>query len=111
MAFSDTAMIAALTPDGRLLFEARYGRLEKSRSTAFLLTLLLGGVGAHRFYLGQVALGFLYLTFCWTFVPAIVALIELFFIGGRVDHYNQRLATETAAEVRLLSGVRRSSSG
>jgi TM2 domain-containing membrane protein YozV len=38
--------------------------------------LLLGGVGAHKFYLGQTGWGVLYLLFCWTFIPAIVGLIE-----------------------------------
>ncbi len=48
----------------------------KSKTTAILLTLFLGGFGAHKFYLGQTGLGILYLLFFWTFIPAIVALIE-----------------------------------
>src|SRR6266480_3623947 len=47
-----------------------------SRTTAGLLALLLGGVGVHRFYLGRPGTGILYLLFCWTFVPAILGLIE-----------------------------------
>jgi TM2 domain-containing membrane protein YozV len=43
---------------------------------AIFLALLLGGVGAHKFYLGQTGWGVLYLLFCWTFIPAIVGLIE-----------------------------------
>jgi TM2 domain-containing membrane protein YozV/RNA polymerase subunit RPABC4/transcription elongation factor Spt4 len=49
---------------------------EKSRGAAVLLALFLGGLGAHKFYLGEIALGILYLLFCWTFIPAFVALIE-----------------------------------
>jgi len=49
----------------------------KSRVAAILLALLLGGIGAHKFYLGRVGAGILYLLFCWTFIPAIIALIEL----------------------------------
>ncbi|WP_461133927.1 NINE protein [Spirosoma lituiforme] len=48
----------------------------KSKSTAGLLAFFLGGLGVHRFYLSQTGLGFLYLVFCWTFIPAIVALID-----------------------------------
>lgn len=48
----------------------------KSRVTAGILALLLGGIGAHKFYLGKTGLGFLYLIFVWTFIPAIVALVE-----------------------------------
>ncbi len=43
---------------------------------AALLALLLGGFGAHKFYLGQGGLGVIYLLLCWTFIPAIVALVE-----------------------------------
>ena len=48
----------------------------KSRVAAILLALFLGGFGAHKFYLGQVGMGLLYLVFCWTGIPAIVALVE-----------------------------------
>jgi hypothetical protein len=48
----------------------------RSRIVAALFALLLGGFGAHRFYLGQPGMGVLYLVFCWTFIPAVVALVE-----------------------------------
>ena len=48
----------------------------KSRTVAVLLALFLGGIGAHRFYLGKVGSGLLYLLLCWTFIPAIIALFE-----------------------------------
>ena len=48
----------------------------KSRVAAILLALFLGGLGAHKFYLGQVGMRLLYLVFCWTGIPAIVALVE-----------------------------------
>lgn len=41
-----------------------------------LLALLLGGFGAHKFYSGKTGLGILYIVFCWTFIPATVALVE-----------------------------------
>ena len=47
-----------------------------SRVTAGVLALLLGGLGVHKFYCKKVGLGFVYLIFCWTFVPAIIALVE-----------------------------------
>lgn len=49
---------------------------KKSRTIAVLLALFLGGIGAHKFYLGQVATGLLYLLFCWTLIPGIIALLE-----------------------------------
>lgn len=48
----------------------------KSKSTAGLLAFFLGGLGIHRFYLGQIGRGFLYLIFCWTFIPALIAIID-----------------------------------
>jgi hypothetical protein len=49
---------------------------QKSRIAAALLAFFLGGFGVHKFYLGRVAAGFLYLLFFWTFIPAIIAFIE-----------------------------------
>ena len=48
----------------------------KSKTTAALLALFLGGLGIHKFYLGQGGLGILYLIFCWTFIPGIIAFFE-----------------------------------
>jgi TM2 domain-containing membrane protein YozV len=48
----------------------------KNRTTAGLLALFFGGLGVHHFYLNNAGRGFLYLIFCWTFIPAIAALIE-----------------------------------
>lgn len=54
----------------------RMGYGGKTRMNAALLALFLGGLGAHRFYLGQTFLGLMYILFCWTFIPAIVAFVE-----------------------------------
>lgn len=51
-----------------------YGR--KNRVTAGVLGILLGGLGVHKFYLGQIGWGILYLVFLWTYIPAILGLIE-----------------------------------
>ena len=48
----------------------------KSRITAALLAFFLGGFGVHKFYLGNIMLGLLYLVFFWTFIPAVIAFIE-----------------------------------
>lgn len=41
-----------------------------------LFAFFLGGFGAHKFYAGKTAQGFLYLIFFWTFIPGIIAFIE-----------------------------------
>ncbi|HEY2990408.1 MAG TPA: TM2 domain-containing protein [Candidatus Binatia bacterium] len=48
----------------------------KSKLAAALFALFLGGIGIHKFYLGQVGQGILYLLFCWTFIPAVIGFIE-----------------------------------
>jgi ribosomal protein L40E len=48
----------------------------KSRTAAALFALLLGGIGAHKFYLGKPGMGILYILFCWTLLPALVSLFE-----------------------------------
>lgn len=54
----------------------------RSKTTAALLAFFLGGIGVHKFYLGQGGLGVVYLLFCWTFIPAIVAFIEFLVLLG-----------------------------
>lgn len=58
---------------------------KKDKVVFVLLALLLGGLGIHRFYLGDVLLGIVYLLFCWTFIPSIIALVEAIVIGLRQD--------------------------
>lgn len=42
-----------------------------------LLALLLGGIGAHKFYAGKWVVGILYLLFSWTYIPVCLAFIDL----------------------------------
>jgi hypothetical protein len=48
----------------------------KDRTTAALLAFFLGGIGAHRFYLGDTTMGILFLLFSWSGIPALIGLIE-----------------------------------
>ena len=48
----------------------------KSKTTAALLAFFVGGLGAHKFYTGHTLAGILYLLFCLTFIPTIIAFIE-----------------------------------
>lgn len=47
-----------------------------NRVTAALLAAFLGGLGIHRFYMRKPVSGALYLCFCWTFIPTVLAWIE-----------------------------------
>jgi TM2 domain-containing membrane protein YozV len=75
----------------------------KSKTTAGILAILLGGLGVHKFYLGQILMGLLYLFFCWTFIPAIVALIEgIIFLTLPEDEFQSRYGTADRALRRPL---------
>lgn len=43
---------------------------------AALLAFFLGGLGAHKFYLGRPVWGFLYLLFCMTGIPSFLGFLE-----------------------------------
>lgn len=48
--------------------------MKKVESTPYaLLAWFLGGIGVHKFYAGYTSRGVLYLLFCWTFIPSILA--------------------------------------
>lgn len=41
-----------------------------------VLCLLAGGAGIHKFYANKWIQGLLYLAFCWTGIPVVLALID-----------------------------------
>ena len=57
----------------------------KDRALTILLALLLGNFGVHRFYLGDIAWGVIYLVFFWTGIPGIVAWFEALYFLSRSD--------------------------
>lgn len=50
--------------------------MKKSKLVAGILAILVGGIGIHKFYLGKIGMGIVYLLFCWTGIPAVIGLIE-----------------------------------
>ena len=48
----------------------------KNKIAAGLLGIFFGAIGVHKFYMGKIGMGILYLCFCWTGIPAIVGFIE-----------------------------------
>jgi TM2 domain-containing membrane protein YozV len=63
----------------------------KSKSTAAILAFFLGGIGVHRFYLNQIGLGFLYLIFCWTLIPSIIAFVDfIIFLAMGEGSFNKK---------------------
>ena len=62
-----------------------HGGPRKSKGTAVILALLLGGLGVHHFHMGRTLRGLLYLIFCWTFIPAVLALAEAIYYAMMSD--------------------------
>lgn len=48
----------------------------KSRVVAAVLAFFFGWIGIHKFYLGQIGWGIIYVLFSWTAIPWFVSLIE-----------------------------------
>ena len=48
----------------------------RSKVTAGLIAIFLGGFGLHKFYLGKTSMGILYLCLCWTGLPMMIGFVE-----------------------------------
>lgn len=57
-------------------YAPQYATKVVNKTTYCVLACFLGGLGLHKFYAGQTAAGVLYLLFCWTWIPAIIAFVE-----------------------------------
>ena len=52
---------------------------------------LLGPVGGHKFYAGKYRSGFLYLIFCWTLIPAVLAFFDFINACGQIRDVNNKI--------------------
>jgi TM2 domain-containing membrane protein YozV len=64
----------------------------KSKLVAYILWFFLGFISMHRFYLGKVGSGMLYLVTFQLF--GIGWVIDFFQLGGMVDNYNNERRIE-----------------
>ena len=96
MALEELVALQTVPEANRALFMSKYAAEQKKPFVGVLLALFLGGLGVHKFWQGKTTLGVLYLLFCWTGIPALIALIECFLMAGWCRKENQRLATSIA---------------
>jgi TM2 domain-containing membrane protein YozV/Tfp pilus assembly major pilin PilA len=76
-----------------------------NKAVLLLLTFFFGGIGAHRFYLRNWGLGTLYLVFFWTFIPALVALVEfVVFCFTSSERLNEKYSSSGVAAVLVVVG-------
>lgn len=65
---------------------------EKNYKMAAILAIVLGSLGAHKFYMGKYKMGILYLVFCWTWIPGIIGVIEgLVYLIQGPEKFEERL--------------------
>lgn len=61
----------------------------KDKNVAGILALFFGGLGIHRFYLGQIGLGIVYLFFFW--ISWLIALVDaIVFFSMDEDEFNRK---------------------
>jgi TM2 domain-containing membrane protein YozV len=93
-------MTRNLTAEQRMLFNSQMSGAIKDRNTTLILSVLLGGWGVDRFYVGDIGMGLIKL---FTLGGCgVIWLIDLFLIRGRADDYNRRKAEEVLAGVHLI---------
>ncbi len=75
----------------------------RNKTIAALICFFLGGIGIHKFYLGQNLAGILYILFCWTLIPSLIAFVEFFLlIFMSDDEFNRKfnnMATKSGGAV------------
>jgi type II secretory pathway pseudopilin PulG/TM2 domain-containing membrane protein YozV len=76
-----------------------------SKISLLLITFFLGGIGGHKYYQRKYALGVLYLLFCWTGIPAIIAFIEFIVYCFKSEEDLQQNYPETSGSAIAIAIV------
>ena len=94
-------MAKDLSPEQRMLFNSQLSSSLKDRNTVLILSVIFGGWGVDRFFVGDMGLGLLKL---FTLGGCgILWLIDIFMIRGRADEFNRNKAHEILAGVRMMT--------
>lgn len=66
--------------DGNIIYIPKHNSLQNgnrvNKVAYVLLAFFLGGIGIHKFYAHKIAAGILFILFCWTLVPSLLAFID-----------------------------------
>lgn len=101
MSMGNLMMKKELNAEQLAMVESELERRKKSKGAMYALWLFLGGIGGHRYYLGDIGyavgmtltLGGLGL---WT-------LIDVFLIGNRLEEKTKQLENEIIHNVKAMS--------
>ncbi|WP_132769867.1 TM2 domain-containing protein [Tepidibacillus fermentans] len=92
-----------LTAEELTLVNMELERKKKSSTAMWILWLFLGGLGGHRYYLGDIGRG---ITMTLTLGGlGIWTLIDAFFIGKRLEHKNLELEMEIIDKVKKMRSL------
>jgi TM2 domain-containing membrane protein YozV len=90
-------------PSAQAVFYQQYEAVRRDEVVGLLLALFLGTFGVHHFYLRRTGLGILYCLLFWSGIPALLGLIECFFMPGRVREFNAIQAAGIAAALGIAT--------
>ena len=64
----------------------------KNKKEAGVLAIVFGGIGMHKFYLGKYGQGLIYAALCWTFIPALLGIVEgIHFLTESEEQFKEEL--------------------
>ncbi len=77
-----------------------------NKPALLLMTFFLGGLGAHKFYLGKWVQGIFYLLFFWIWIPGLIALIEfIVYACTSSERLNEKYSAHGSAAVIMIVGA------
>jgi len=81
-------------------------RKSVSKTALLLITFFLGSMGAQKFYLGKWVQGIFYLLFFWTYIPTVIALVELIvYACTSSERLNEKYSAHGSAAVIAIVGA------
>lgn len=88
----------SLTAEQKVMFEKEYNAKKMNPVVMFIVTLLFGLLGVHKFIMGQKTMGFVYLFTAGLF--GIGWFIDLFAIWNVVEKHNELVAKDLKIKIK-----------
>lgn len=96
---SNLLMKKDLTGEQLAIVSSEMNTKGKSKGIMYLLWFFVGGLAGHRFYLGDTGYAIAMLLLGWATL-FIWPLVDVFFIGKRLEQKNEQLEQEVINQVR-----------